>query len=209
MTAVYWSIVLTGLFAMVACGNQPAPRPSAQTKQATMPANHSGLTRNLALQGVLIMDDKIHMPREFGQQVHTLFSSYLRLEEALAKCDTTLTNKATAEMIYLLDLIPDPVSDSIAMKVWANHKTAYTNNLKGLLHAQDMEERRSYFALVSGIFYATFKSFEMETDDIHVFYCPMAFDNKGGYWLRNDHKIRNPYFCDQMRKCGEITEIIL
>lgn len=39
-------------------------------------------------------------------------------------------------------------------------------------------------------------------------YCPMAFDNKGAYWLTEGHEIRNPYFGDTMLKCGEITEII-
>jgi len=34
-------------------------------------------------------------------------------------------------------------------------------------------------------------------------YCPMAFDNKGAYWISNETEIRNPYFGEKMLKCGE------
>jgi hypothetical protein len=39
-------------------------------------------------------------------------------------------------------------------------------------------------------------------------YCPMAFDNKGAYWLSGNKEIRNPYFGDMMLKCGEVQETL-
>jgi Cu(I)/Ag(I) efflux system membrane fusion protein len=38
----------------------------------------------------------------------------------------------------------------------------------------------------------------------HVAYCPMAFDNKGAEWLQRGTTINNPYFGDEMLRCGEI-----
>jgi len=36
----------------------------------------------------------------------------------------------------------------------------------------------------------------------------MADDNKGGYWLSTEKKIKNPYFGSKMIKCGKVKEII-
>jgi Cu(I)/Ag(I) efflux system membrane fusion protein len=40
-------------------------------------------------------------------------------------------------------------------------------------------------------------------------YCPMAFDNKGAYWLSESEEIRNPYFGKSMLTCGEVTTTYL
>ena len=34
----------------------------------------------------------------------------------------------------------------------------------------------------------------------------MAFDNKGAEWLQVGTQVNNPYFGDQMLRCGEIRE---
>ena len=49
-------------------------------------------------------------------------------------------------------------------------------------------------ALVSGTIYKQF--------------CPMAFNNKGAYWLSNTKEIRNPYFGDMMLKCGRVDKTL-
>ena len=37
-------------------------------------------------------------------------------------------------------------------------------------------------------------------------HCPMAFDNKGADWLQRGTQINNPFFGDQMLRCGEVRE---
>ncbi len=173
-----------------------------------MHREHTNLADNLAHKGIIILEEQYKPNREFGYQIVTFFGSYLSLEEALVKSDTVAANNAAREMKFLLDLIPEPASGDKAAEAWANHKEGYRKNLTEFLHVQDLEEKRSYFSHITEFLYCTFKSFDMEAGDIHVAYCPMAFDNKGAYWLTDDHKIRNPYFGDKMLKCGEITEII-
>jgi hypothetical protein len=208
MKATSWSILLIGSLVLAACGNQPAPGTSPEKEEEKMHREHTNLADNLAHKGIIILEEQIEVPREFGQQVHTFFTSYLRLEEALVKSDTVEANNAAREMKYLLDLIPEPSSGSEAKRAWNNHKEGYRKNLTEFLHVQDLEEKRPYFSHITEFLYCTFKSFDMDAGDIHVAYCPMAFDNKGAYWLTDDHEIRNPYFGDKMLKCGEITEII-
>ena len=40
---------------------------------------------------------------------------------------------------------------------------------------------------------------------IYLEFCPMANQDKGGYWLSFDDQIRNPYFGEQMLMCGEVV----
>jgi len=47
-------------------------------------------------------------------------------------------------------------------------------------------------------------SANISTGTIYKQYCPMAFDGKGAYWLSDSKEVRNPYFGDQMLKCGVI-----
>lgn len=41
---------------------------------------------------------------------------------------------------------------------------------------------------------------------IYQQYCPMAFNNTGAYWLSDSSDILNPYFGDQMLKCGKVNK---
>ncbi len=36
-------------------------------------------------------------------------------------------------------------------------------------------------------------------------YCPMAFDNTGGYWLQKSGTLANPYYGAEMLTCGAVT----
>jgi membrane fusion protein, copper/silver efflux system len=51
------------------------------------------------------------------------------------------------------------------------------------------------------------KSFGIEEVVYHQ-YCPMAFDDEGGYWLSSEEQIQNPYLPETMLMCGEVIERI-
>ncbi len=46
----------------------------------------------------------------------------------------------------------------------------------------------------------------IETGNHYLAYCPMAFNDKGAYWLQIEEPISNPYFGASMLRCGEIRE---
>jgi membrane fusion protein, copper/silver efflux system len=51
------------------------------------------------------------------------------------------------------------------------------------------------------------ESFGLEIDKVYRQFCPMAFDDKGAFWLSESDEILNPYFGDMMLNCGEVTDI--
>lgn len=43
-------------------------------------------------------------------------------------------------------------------------------------------------------------------EGLTLVYCPMAFDNTGGYWVQRGTQIRNPYEGSRMLDCGAVLE---
>ncbi|MCL7488227.1 MAG: efflux RND transporter periplasmic adaptor subunit, partial [Desulfobulbaceae bacterium] len=41
---------------------------------------------------------------------------------------------------------------------------------------------------------------------VYEHYCPMAFDDTGATWLDTSETINNPYFGDEMLRCGEVLD---
>lgn len=46
------------------------------------------------------------------------------------------------------------------------------------------------------------------TSALTVAHCPMALDNKGAKWLQVGEKIDNPYFGQEMLRCGTVEETV-
>jgi len=53
------------------------------------------------------------------------------------------------------------------------------------------------------------KSFKITDTAVYYDYCPMAFDNKGGFWLSEQKAIANPYFGKKMMTCGSVKETLI
>ena len=60
------------------------------------------------------------------------------------------------------------------------------------------------FAEISDLFFDFLSLYKVKKLTLFKQYYPMAFDNKGAYWLSNTQDIYNPYFGEKMRFCGEI-----
>ncbi|PCI11513.1 efflux transporter periplasmic adaptor subunit [bacterium] len=45
-------------------------------------------------------------------------------------------------------------------------------------------------------------------NDLHIAFCPMAFDFEGAKWLQQGTEINNPYFGESMLRCGEIKQTL-
>jgi Cu(I)/Ag(I) efflux system membrane fusion protein len=65
---------------------------------------------------------------------------------------------------------------------------------------------RQHFSFLSENILEVTESFGLEKDKVYKVFCPMAFDNKGAYWLSETEEILNPYFGDAMLSCGEVKE---
>ena len=73
---------------------------------------------------------------------------------------------------------------------------------------QDIEIQRASFSNLSKGLHSFIKKFKVENIHAYYQYCPMAFDNAGGYWISTEKEINNPYFGKAMPHCGETIETL-
>ncbi len=72
----------------------------------------------------------------------------------------------------------------------------------------DIEYKRIPFSGLSNHVYELLQSIELSGTTIYHQYCPMAFNDKGAYWLSPYEDIQNPYFGKKMLECGETEDRI-
>ena len=124
-----------------------------------------------------------------GKDVEEQFQHYIHLKTALVYSDVKEAKSGAA-------MIMKNTSDSALKEI-----------LTKISEANDIEVQRTHFSDVSERITALVGA-SISSGEIYQQYCPMAFNNEGGYWLSTEKAIRNPYFGDKMLKCGKVTKTI-
>ena len=70
-----------------------------------------------------------------------------------------------------------------------------------------INEQRKHFKQLSNNVSSAVRKFGIN-EKVYNQFCPMANNNKGGFWLSKEEQILNPYFGEAMLKCGEVKQII-
>lgn len=115
------------------------------------------------------------------------FQHYIHIKAALVNSDL---DEAKSGAIMLTNVVEN-----------SSLKDAATS----ISTTEDIETARTLFADVTEKMTAIVSE-SISSGEVYQQYCPMAFNNKGGYWLSTEKEIRNPYFGDSMLKCGRVTE---
>lgn len=122
-------------------------------------------------------------------KMQAVFEQYLQVEAALVNTDAV---KTTAEAAKLETLLKE-----------ANAAETTQNTVAAMAAADDIKEQRENFETLS-IGMESMLQGSLKTGTLYKQYCPMAFNNKGAFWISSSKDILNPYFGDKMLKCGRI-----
>lgn len=146
----------------------------------------------------------------FNQSYQELLKGYYSLKDALVASDTSKANAASRELVTYADSlkINEITGDSTGM-IKETAKT-FTGTISGsaqaLVKEPTLDAKRKEFEMISDALYTLTQTVRYGGEKIYYQYCPMAFDNRGAYWLSNQPVIRNPYFGDEMLECGEVKD---
>lgn len=127
--------------------------------------------------------------------------AYLNIKNALAlKNHNIITSEAA--------LIISQLSDQKNFSADIDQPTLIQLNkvMQEINATKKIDEVYGPFAEISDLFYDFLDHYKIKNITLFRQYCPMAFDNKGAYWLSNTQEIYNPYFGEEMRFCGEVKE---
>lgn len=112
---------------------------------------------------------------------------YLAVKDALVLTDGTKAQNAAKAFLE--------ASDNASLK----------NDLEMIAGTNDVKVQRQAFESLSMKMYDLVQASGSDSP-LYKQYCPMAFNNKGAYWLAAEMEVNNPYFGDVMLHCGSVQE---
>jgi Protein of unknown function (DUF3347) len=147
----------------------------------------------------------------FTASFNNLLNTYYELKDAFVKSDTNAISSAGVALQNLLDSFKlDEVQqkDTIAFSSISGRPGDANAEITAMLGEKDIEKKRESFEMISSVFYDLLRAVRPGGVTAYCQYCPMAFNDKGAYWLSNADSIRNPYFGKKMLTCGEVKETL-
>lgn len=126
--------------------------------------------------------------------LNAVYPHYLSLAEALVT-ENTAQARISANAI------------AAGTESMGSGNSIYTQ-AKRIAESEKLDEQRTLFSPLSNEMIEKIKAAGVSNGAVYVEFCPMAFNDKGGYWLSDKKTIRNPYYGDEMLNCGSVKETI-
>ena len=145
---------------------------------------------------------------KFAQQLRAVLTSYLEIKDALVKSDAQAASSQIKDVAAALKKVDMSLLKGDAHIKWMERLKQMEEATKLIEVSRDIEIQRASFSQLTNALYASLKTFNVTGLQAYYQYCPMAFDNKGAYWISSEEQISNPYFGEQMLRCGETKEAL-
>jgi Cu(I)/Ag(I) efflux system membrane fusion protein len=163
----------------------------------------------IALPKMADADDKkqpVSTDPKFSKQLASVLTTYLSMKDALVASDAKTANQESKNFSSALKKIDMNLLKGEAHINWMEKLNVMGKASAAIQTENDLEKQRALFSDLTNALYASIKMYSVNGLHAYYQYCPMAFDNKGAYWLSLDKEISNPYFGEQMLRCGETKE---
>lgn len=142
----------------------------------------------------------------FRSQVNDVFTAYVELKESFVASDLNKVKTSGLKVSDALAKVEGSKLEGAAKMDWTTYSENMSGELRKLKDVTELESARVLLPALTENMYKIIRAYGLNGITAYYAYCPMAFNNKGGYWLSNEKKIRNPYFGDAMLACGGVRE---
>ena len=143
---------------------------------------------------------------EFSGNVSEVVTQYFKLKNALVKDQIAPAKSAGNDMSQVLAKVDASKFKGSEKTAWETLNNKLRDALAKVKGAKDIAELRKHFEQVSTEVIFLTENYGVNQDLVYKDYCPMAFNNKGAYWLSETEDITNPYFGASMLACGEVKQ---
>jgi membrane fusion protein, copper/silver efflux system len=148
----------------------------------------------------------MEVPLTFREQITAVAKAYFEVKNALVNDKAETAQKAAGKVTGTLAKVDMGLLEGDAHLHWMALQKQLQEAAKMISETVDIENQREHFNMLSEAILETTESFGLEIDKTYRLFCPMAFDDKGAYWLSESDEILNPYFGDMMLRCGEVKQ---
>ncbi|TNE65249.1 MAG: DUF3347 domain-containing protein [Bacteroidetes bacterium] len=141
-------------------------------------------------------------PEVFLRQLEGVLNGYLQIKDALVRSDPAAAIAASQAMQQAVQQVDMTLLAGAAHRYWMQQQDAILAHGQKIERGGEIEEQRKQFSFLTGVLINVMSAFGHTGTTLYLQHCPMAFEDTGADWLSTDAQIRNPYFGDQMLKCG-------
>lgn len=142
----------------------------------------------------------------FRLQITSVAEEYFKVKNALANDDAQAAKLAISKVKFSLGKVDMKELQGQAHEHWMALEGQLSGAIDMMEKSEKLEDQRIHFVMLSENILDMTESFGLEMDKAYKVFCPMAFENKGAYWLSETEDILNPYFGESMLTCGEVKE---
>ena len=144
----------------------------------------------------------------FTAQLTKVYKAYLGMKNAFVETNAEKASSEAKKVKKSVQAVDMDLLKGDTHMVWMDQLEALNSSIESIISLKDIEKQREAFSRFNQVFYKSLKTFGLDGQTAYYQYCPMAFGDKGAYWLSETKEIRNPYFGDQMLSCGETRETL-
>lgn len=149
---------------------------------------------------------QVEVSAAFSEQLTAVVESYFLIKNNLVK--DQMPAKAVQTLTQALAKVSTDGTGKDNAK-WEKIKSGLSEATAKIKASKDIASARTHFSSLSTQVIKLTETYKLNTAVVYKDYCPMAFDNKGGYWLSETEDIQNPYFGASMLTCGEVKQTYL
>lgn len=151
-----------------------------------------------------------NLSKEFKNQLNSVYNSYFNLQFEFSHDNFDAVKNQSNEFIKSLQMVDMSLLKGEAHQAWMKQLNMMQSALNSIQNAQDLEKARTFFETLSNALILTTKKFGGDgSQNIYLYHCPMAFNNKGADWLQNKQGTENPYYGSKMFSCGSEKEVLV
>ncbi len=206
---------LVSMFAFSACDSKSSENGTASQEQ---PSHHSSETSNSNSNGTAMSREE-HIKLVKAEEVQAfdqvneatkvgitkLTEQYLLMKESLVASNAQQASDAAKSMQASLEELKGIALEASQKTFLQERSQSIATHLQQIVGTEDILQQRTHFAQMSKPFTELVSAFGTGKGSLYYQFCPMAFDNKGGYWLSESKEIRNPFYPEEMLTCGRVA----
>ncbi|MCH7763685.1 MAG: efflux RND transporter periplasmic adaptor subunit [Candidatus Marinimicrobia bacterium] len=154
-----------------------------------------------------ISQGEMNVNEQFMTALDQMFQSYFTAQSALAGDDQ---DPAVEALLALQSMVIETTIGKTALSgqakiEWKQQRGNLLSNLEHLQHWTSIAAVRKGFHSLSATMLEIEQTYGHSGEqNYYQVFCPMAFDNKGAFWLQSSSKVKNPYLGSKMLGCGDI-----
>lgn len=137
------------------------------------------------------------------KKLDPIYKTYFALTSMLIKDNPKMAQReyqTLQKQLKVLRVLPGKARD-----LWTKRRSRlFAIAMSGAKQSNVKEQRKTYEDLSKEIIALERSIGHSGMTPYYLAFCPMAFNNKGAYWLQTQKSILNPYFGKKMLRCGEV-----